>query len=133
MDRVARSACHQLPLHPDVSAASLHQHHPDLLQLLPQPHLPAGLNVPAAVFIGTAGWDEELIGLELRVGCISRSERLCFVRSAREIDKLEGAGIVIQGKMSNVSRRLVAFPSAGCKCPLLYTIPRFFFASLHVQ
>lgn len=35
VDRVARGARHQLPFHPHVSEAAVHQHNPDLLQLLP--------------------------------------------------------------------------------------------------
>lgn len=44
VDRMAHRARHQLPIDPDLAAAALHQHHPDLLQLFPERHRAAGVN-----------------------------------------------------------------------------------------
>lgn len=43
VDRVAVGARRELPLHPNISEVALHQHHPGVLQLLPQHHFAEGM------------------------------------------------------------------------------------------
>lgn len=54
LDGVARGPRHQLPLHPHLPAATLHQHHPNFLQLLPEHHLPAGIKLRMDFFLWQA-------------------------------------------------------------------------------
>lgn len=126
VDRVACGARHQLPFHPNVPEAALHQHHPDLLQLLPQHHLSEGMNEQTRRYDSTGPPKERFLLFSL---CFAR---LCpgVERYTDEKAPSSGVACALDPRFAEETALKARWATCGAHMPPRYSRHPAFFKSV---